>query len=190
MYDKITFKTKNRFKNSIRRVIKGLSRKVLVYKKPIRNECPNCYFDKLTGRSSGKCSWTIEEVEEKNDSTKYKWFSRGRCPICSGRGYLEVKRKVWVSCLITWEPNMRSSNVVTYTPAGAEGATIVQLKTDTQYHDLFSNCTNMIVDGIECKLSKPPILRGLGSQAVLVIAAFTTQKLDTDSDEIIKGYHG
>lgn len=188
MYDKIRFKTKNRFKNSIRRVIKGLSREVLVYKKPIQNECPNCYFDKLTGRSSGKCSWTIEEVEEKNDSTRYKWFRNGRCPICNGIGYLEVQRKVWVSCLITWEPESRSGNLITYTPAGAEGATIVQLKTGSQYQELFNTCRRMIVDGIECKLSKPPILRGLGNQSVLVIFAFTTQVLDTDSDEIIKEY--
>ena len=188
MRGKIHFKTKNRFKNSIREVIKGFSRKVVVYKQPIQNICLNCYFDKLTGRSSGKCCWTMEEVAAKNDSTKYKWFKNGRCPICSGKGYIEIKRKVCISCLVTWEPDTRSGNTITYTAAGVEGATLVQLKTDPKYYDLFKNCSSIVVDSVACKLSKPPILRGLGNQSVLVVIAFTTDKLKTDSDEIIKGY--
>ena len=188
MRAKISSKTKNRFKNSIRSFVKGLSRKVLVYKNPIKNECPNCYFDKLTDRSSGKCKWTIEEVEGKNDSTKYRWFRKGRCPICNGKGYLEVKRKSWISCLVTWEPNMRFDNALTYTPAGIEGATLVQLKTDPKYYDLFASCVGIVIDGVECKLSKPPVLRGLGNKSILVIVAFTTEKLKTDNDEIRKGY--
>lgn len=188
MRTKISSKTKNRFRNAIRGFVKGLGRKVLVYKNPIKNECPNCYFDKLTGRSTGKCRWTIEEVELKNDSTKYKWFIKGRCPICSGKGYLEVRRKVWISGLVTWEPNMRFDNAITYTPAGVEGATLVRIKTDPKYYDLFKNCVGIVIDNMECKLSKPPILRGLGNDSVLVIIAFTTEKLETNSDEIIKGY--
>lgn len=188
MRGKIHFKTKNRFKNSIREVVKGLSRKVLVYKTPIKHECPNCYFDKLTNRSTGKCRWTVEEVEENNDSTKYKWFIKGRCPICNGNGYLEVKRKVWVSCLITWEPNMRFDSAITYTPAGVEGAALIQLKTDPKYYDLFKNCASIIIDNLECKLSKPPTLRGLGNQSVLLVIAFTTEKLKMDSSEILKAY--
>jgi len=188
MRGKIHFKTKNRFKNAIKGVIKGLSRKVLVYKPPIKNECPNCYFDKLTGRSTGKCRWTVEEVEEKNDSTNYRWFIKGRCPICNGKGYLEVKRKVWINGLVTWDPNMRFGNSITYTPAGVEGATLVQIKTDPKYYELFRDCISIVIDGIECILSKPPSLRGLGNEAVLLIIAFTTEKLRMDSSETIKGY--
>ena len=188
MRGKIHSKTKNRFKNSIRGVIKGLSRKVLVYKSPIKNECMNCYFDKLTGRSTGKCRWTVQEVEEKSDPTSYKWFVKGRCPICNGKGYLEVRRKIWVSCLVTWEPNMRFDNTMTYTPAGVEGATLVQLKTEPKYYDLFKNCVSIVIDDMECTLSKPPGLRGLGNKSVLSVIAFTTEKLKMDSNEIIKGY--
>ncbi len=188
MRGKIHPKTKNRFRNSIRGVVKGLGRKVLVYKRPIQNECTNCFFDRMTSSSTGKCKWTIEEVDQKNDPTKYKWFRRGRCPICNGVGYLEVKRKVWVRCLVTWEPNMRFDNVLTYTPAGIEGATLVQLKTDTKYYELFKGCVSVFVDDVECKLSKPPTLRGLGNKSVLVVVAFTTEKFETDSSEIIKGY--
>lgn len=196
MRSRIYPKTKDRFRKSIRSVIKGLSRKVLVYKQPIKSECPNCYYDKLTSKSTGKCKWTIEEAEQKQTEheliypgqVRYKWFSVGRCPICRGLGYLEVKRKVWVDCLVMWNPEARYSNELTFTPAGTEGSSIVQLKTDPKHLTLFRNCSKLSIDGVECRISKPPILRGLGNQSVLVISAFTTEKPKVDSGEIIKEY--
>lgn len=193
-------KTKDRFRKSIRSVIKGLSRSVLVYKQPVKNECPNCFYDKMTGTSSGKCRY--DDIIEANAAqaawvaqdpknlgvVRHKWFKHGRCPVCKGQGYLETKRKRWVNCLVIWNPDSRFSNDITYTAAGTEGSTIVQLKTDPMYFDLFKNCDRIVVDGIECKLSKPPILRGLGNQAVLIIVAFTTDKPKIDSGEIIKEY--
>jgi hypothetical protein len=53
---------------------------------------------------------------------------------------------------------------------------------------LFKNCSRIVVDGVECKLSKPPILRGLGTQAILIVSAFTTEKPRVSSDEFIKDY--
>jgi hypothetical protein len=191
-------KTKERFRKSIRDVIKGLSRKVLVYKQPLKHECPNCFYDKLTNKSTGKCKWTISEAQERqaayvaqNPGTtniRYKWFRNGRCPVCHGKGYLETKRKTWADCLVIWNPQNRYGNEMTYTPAGSEGSTIVQLKADPKYYDTFKNCVNIIVDGVECKLSRPPLLRGLGNQSVLIITAFTTEKPKIDSGEIIKDY--
>lgn len=194
MKGRISPKTKERFKNSIRDVVKGLSRKVLVYKQPIRKECDNCYFDKLTSKSTGKCKWTIEEAEAMQIDyaitypgvVHYKWFRIGRCPICKGNGFLETKRRVWVNCLITWNSG---NNDETYTPAGTEGATVVQLKTDPKYLELFKNCSSIVVDGIECKMDKPPISRGLGDRDLLIISAFTTDKPKVDSGEIIKDYN-
>jgi len=193
---RISPKTKERFRKSIRDVIKGLSRKVLIYKQPIKTECMNCYFDKMTGRSTGKCKWTVDEAVQKQaewgsthpGQVRFKWFRVGRCPVCRGDGYLEIKRRTWVDCLVMWSPGSRYGNETVYTPAGTEGSTIVQLKTDPKYYDIFKNCTAIIVDGVECKLSKPPILRGLGNQAVLIISAFTTDKPKLDSGEIIKEY--
>ena len=195
---RISPKTKSRFRKSMRDVIKGLSRKVLIYKQPIKQECPNCYYDKLTGRSTGKCKWTVEEAEQKqyeyskepgwNGQIKYKYFRVGRCPVCRGDGYLTIKRRVWADCLVIWNPENRYNNELTYTAAGTEGSTLVQLKTHPKYYDTFKNCESMEVDGVECKLSKPPVLRGLGSQAILIISAFTTEKPKLDSGEIIKEY--
>jgi hypothetical protein len=185
---RISPKTKDRFRKSIRDVIKGMSRKVQIYKQSIKQECPNCYYDKMTAKSTGKCKWTLEEIEAKADSTHYRHFRVGRCPICRGQGYLEIKRRAWADCLVIWEPSGRTGNDTVYTPAGTEGSTILQLKTDPKYYDLFKNCVKIVVDGIDCKLSKPPILRGLGNQSVLIISAFTTDKPKLDSGEIIKEY--
>ena len=68
MRNRISTKTKDRYRKSIRNVLKGLSRSITVYKQPIKNECPNCYYDKLTGSSTGKCKWTWEEAVQKQEA--------------------------------------------------------------------------------------------------------------------------
>jgi hypothetical protein len=190
-------KTKERFQKRIRDVVKGLSRPVLVYKQPLKSECPNCFYDKLTDSSTGKCKWTPVEALEKQvewevsgfSSIKYKYFLKGRCPVCKGLGYIETIRRTYADCLVIWNPSEGAqTNDIVYTPAGAEGSTIVMLKTHPKYFDLFKNADKLFVDGIECKISRPPILRGLGNQSVLIITAFTTEKPKVDSDEIIKDY--
>lgn len=182
-------RTKRNYRHTIRDVIKKLSRKILVYKQPIKSECPNCYFDKLTGKSTGKCKWTAAEAVAKNDTTSYKYFKFGRCPVCNAKGYIETQRKTWVDCLVVWDPSQRGTgNEMIYTPAGTEGSTVVQLKTHPKHFDTFKNCYKLEVDGIECKISRPPMLRGLGTQSILLISAFTTEKPSIDSNEVIKDY--
>jgi len=195
MRNRISKRVKKKHKKAIRNVIKGLSRKVEVYKQSRKLECFNCYFDKFTHASTGKCKHTPvqaiikqQEWEDAGNTTvRYKYFLKGRCPVCNGKGYLEVLRKRWVDALVTWDPSARGyGNSITYTPAGSEGSTIVALKTQPKYFDLFKNSTKIIVDGIECKISKPPLLRGLGTQAVLIITAFITLIPSIDGNEIIK----
>jgi len=190
-------KTKDKFKRRIRDVVKGLSRKVAVYKQSAKSECPNCFYEKLTNRSTGKCKWTLSETLIKQAEwesnggvgTRYKYFLKGRCPVCKGKGYLETLRRTWANCKITWDPAARGfGNKTVYTPAGTEGSTVVELKTDPKHYDDFKNCSKIVVDGIDCRLSKPPLLRGLGNEALLIIIAFTTEKLTVDTKEIIKSY--
>jgi hypothetical protein len=182
----------------MRDVIKGLGRPVKIYLQPQKSECPNCFYDKLTNRSTGKCKWTAAEALQKqadweastcfNSTTRYKYFLKGRCPVCQGQGYVETQRTTWIDCLVTWNPQEPFGNEMTYTPAGAEGSTILRLKTDPKYQDTFKNAVKVIVDGIECRISRPPVTRGLGNQTTLVITAFTTEKPSIDSGEIIKDY--
>lgn len=196
MRDRISDRTRDKFKKSIRDVVKGLSRRVEVFKQPLKTECYNCYFDKLTGTSTGKCRWSIAEAEQKQIDyeltnpgvIRYKWFSVGRCPVCKGLGYIETKRKVWVRCLVVWDPDVTTENQLIFLPAGQEGASVVQLKTDPRYLELFRDCSKIVVDGLECKLSKPPTSRGLGNESLLIVYAFTSDKMRTNSGEIIKDY--
>ena len=192
---RISKKVKDHFRKAMRNVVDGLSRKVLIYKQPLKSECPNCFYDKFTDSSTGKCRWTAVDAMQKqqewelkgNNTLMYKYFLKGRCPVCKGQGYIEIARKTWIDALVIWDPSTQNNNI-TYTPAGTEGSTVVQLKTDPRYFDLLKNCSKLVIDGIECKISKPPILRGLGTQALLIVSAFTTEKPKIDSDEIIKDY--
>lgn len=194
-YGRIGKKTKDRFKRRIKDVIKGLSRRIQVYKQPLKKECPNCFYDKLTNTSTGKCKWTALEARTKQQEYEatggsylmYKFFKVGRCPVCKGKGFLEVARKVWLSSLVTWNPENRN-NTISYTPAGTESASLIELKTDPVYYDLFKNCSKVVVDGNTCKLAKPPIIRGLGNQSVLVVTVFTSDKTDIDRSELLKEY--
>jgi hypothetical protein len=193
--NRISRKVKETFRKSMRNVIDGLSRKVLVYKQPLKSECPNCFYDKFTDSSTGKCKYSAAEAPLKqaeweaqgNNTLRYRYFSKGRCPVCKGQGYIEVARKTWIDALVIWDPSTQG-NAMTYTPAGTEGSTVVQLKTDPKYFDTIKNCSRIVVDGVECKISRPPILRGLGTQALLIITAFTTEKPKIASDEFVKDY--
>ncbi len=185
----VSNRVKSLYKKNMRHVVKNLGRQVKIYRQPVKSECPNCYFDKMTQRSTGKCKWTPTQVLDFNDPTRYKYFLKGRCPICQGQGYIETQRVTWVDCLVTWDPEARGfGNEFIYTPAGSEGSTIVALKTDPKHYDKFKNCSKLIVDGVECRLSKPPVMRGIGNQTLLVITAFTTEKPSIDSNEIVKDY--
>jgi len=198
MRNRIRPKTKMKYQRRIRdAVIDGLGRNVLVYKQPIKSECPNCYYDKLTDKSINECKWTLREAIQKQNEyeqsggtgLRYKYFAKGRCPVCKGKGYLEVHRRAWAKCKVTWDPSVRGyENATVYTAAGTEGSTIVELKTHPKYYNLFKDSTKIIVDGVECKLSRAPVLRGLGNQSLMIVTAFTTEKPKIDSGEIIKNY--
>jgi len=192
---RISEKTKDRFKRRIQDVVKGLSKRIQVYKQSIKTDCPNCFFDKLTNTSTGKCKWTALEARDKQtihettgvSTLLYKFFKVGRCPVCKGKGFLETPRKIWLSSLVTWNPGNRN-NDANHTPAGHEGATVAELKTDPKYLKLFRNCEKVIVEGNVCKLANPPVLRGLGNNSILVVTVFTTDTMDIDKDELLKRY--
>jgi hypothetical protein len=194
MRKRISDKTKRNYKKRINSVIKDLGRPIEVFKQPAKYECFNCYYDKLTDTSTNECKWTIQEATQKQQEyinaggigLRYKYFSRGRCPVCKGQGYLETVRKVWIDCKITWAPDANSD--LTYTAAGVEGSTIIELKVDPKYFEVFKNCSSIRVDGIECKLSKLPTLRGLGNKSLMIVTAFTTEKPRIDREEQLKDY--
>lgn len=192
----VSERTKDKYKNSVSKLIDGLSRPVMVYKIPAKNSCNNCFYDSLTNTSTGKCKWTAVEALENqaawiaagNITTKYKYFIKGRCPVCGGLGYIETLRRTSVKCIINWAP---TPDEILQTPAGLTGATPVLLKTLPNYIELFKNCDHINVDGIDCVLYTPPMLRGLGNESVLFVLAFTSKTItETASTEVRKEYYG
>lgn len=192
---KIHDKTKDRFKRAMRGVVDSLGRKVKVYKQIKRDECPNCFYDKATDSSTGRCKWRnpIEahnkqvayESATGNTDLRYKYFKTGRCPICKNVGYLVTFKRYYIKCLINWDPDI---NDIVHTQAGRDSSTLVLLKTDPKYIDLFLDSVSIEIDGISCVLDSPPTLRGLGNQTVLVIKAIADSKFKKSSREKFKDY--
>ena len=193
MKKRVSKYTKARYKKIVGSLINDLSKSVEVFKKPVKYECPNCYFDKTTNASTNTCKWTLPETLQKQQEyldsgglgLKYKFFSKGRCPICKGKGFLESVRKQWVNCKITWNPMDTSEFLVG--PSGIDTKLFVELKTDPKYLKLFTNCDIIKIGEVSCNLYKPHIIRGLGNDSVLVVIAFSEQVLVSD-DEVNKEY--
>ena len=169
-------KTKDRFKKSWGNLVDGLSREVIVYLQENKTECPNCYYDKIHDRSSG-----IPKVFPSNPN----YFTVGRCPVCRGLGVLTVSRKRCIKALVIWNPGGDGANALTFTEAGMEGATVVELKTDVCNLEIIRDSKYIVIDGIRTKLAKPPIIRGLGNKSVLIAHLFTGDKPRSGSGEYI-----
>lgn len=188
-------KTKDRFKQAMRDIARDLGRQVKVYTLIKRSECPNCFYDKATDSSTGKCKWATplearakqQEYELATGSTdlRYKFFKVGRCPVCKNIGYLATYKRHWIQCLVNWDVDDSSA---IYTQAGKDSTSFVELKTDPKYLNLFLNCVRLEVDGITCKIEYPPTMRGLGNQTLLLIRAMTDTKLSKTSNEKFKDY--
>jgi len=167
-------KTKERFKKSIKNLVSGLSREVVVYSKDLRSECPNCYYDKVNDRSSG--------IAKSSPGDPY-YFVTGRCPVCYGKGVITTSRKRTIKGLVIWNPQGDRLNALTFTEAGTGGATRVEIKMEIGYLDLIKSCKHVVIDGIICKLANPPIIRGLGNKSLLICEFFTDAKSKAGSGE-------
>jgi hypothetical protein len=194
MKKRVSSAIRSRFTGIIKDVMNDLGRPVEVFKQPSRHECLNCYYDKLTNSSTGDCKWTLSEALQQQSEyensggigLKYRYFSKGRCPICKGKGFLETIRKVWIKCKVTWDPDISNSYVAD--SVGVSGSTNVELKTDPKHLTLFRDCVGIRVDGLACTLAKPPILRGIGGSSLLIIMAFTSEGTPSPVDSEVKDY--
>lgn len=167
-------KAKERFTRSWKGLAKGLGRQILVYQSDIEHECPNCYYDKINRTSSGVC-----KVEPGDPD----YFAIGRCPVCLGKGVLVTTRRRCINGIVIWNPSGDSMNSLTFTEAGFEGATRVEIKTDPCNLELIKNSKYVVIDGLKCRLSNPPIIRGIGSKDILIAQFFTTDKPKKNSGE-------
>lgn len=174
---KVGSKAKKRWQQSMSRLIDGLGRRIIVYLQEKRSECPNCYYDKMHDKSSG-----IPKV----DSSSPTYFTAGRCPVCAGRGVRVTARKRCIEGMVIWNPQGGSAqNSLTFSEAGFEGATSVEIKTNVCYLDLIKESKYVVIDGVTCQLSNPPTIRGIGDKSVLIATFFTSDKPRKDSGEYV-----
>ena len=158
------------------RLIDGLGRDIVVYLPDRRSECPNCYYDKVHNKSSGIC---------KSDPSSSNYFAYGRCPVCNGKGVIVTSRRKCIHGIVVWNPQGNATNNLTFGEAGMEGVTSVELKTDVCYLDLIKEAKCVSIDGVRCKLSNPPIIRGVGGKSVLIASFITMDKPRKGSGEYV-----
>jgi hypothetical protein len=170
-------KAKKRWDKGFEKFIDGLNRKILVYLSDTQNECPNCYYDKVNGKSSGIA---------KSSPGDSNYFVSGRCPVCNGKGVVITTRRKSIKGVVIWDPAGEGANALTFTSGGRESATKVQIKVDANYLELLRDCKHVVIDGITCKLAAPPLLRGIGKQSIVVVEFFTSSKTKDNSGEIYK----
>jgi len=173
---KVGTKANKRWKQSMSRLIDGLGRKILIYLADRRSECPNCYYDKVHDKSSG-----IAKVDQSSPT----YFTYGRCPVCTGKGVLVTARRKCIEGMVIWNPQGNSTNNITFSSAGTEGITSVEVKTDVCNLDNIKASKHVVIDGIRCKLANPPIIRGVGGKSVLIALFVTTDKPNVDSGEYV-----
>jgi len=116
--------------------------------------CPNCEFDPIRQRSSGRPK-----------SGGPRLFKKGRqCPYCKGRGFVETQNQKCIKCLTRWNPR----DAIQYGISVRRNKDIVRLKTFTaDYDDLIrasyaiTNADIASVDRFRVRLKQTPVVVGL-----------------------------
>ena len=167
-----------KFGHIIKAVVKELSKCIEVVTSEVDYECPNCFIDSVTHKSSGVC---------KHGPESENYFKFGRCPVCKGEGIIDHESKVYVNASVVWKgatSSRSSENDLVFNDYGTSGVCIARLKTDICYLNLFKSCDYVVVEGIKCTVHNPPVVRGLGGKHVLVVYVHGTDKIN--DNEIIK----
>jgi len=120
------------YQSRINALINQLGKNVYLEFNPVSEECPNCEYDTIRGRSTG-----IYKVGGPRP------FDRGRqCPYCKGRGFIETAVNKCIKCLIKWNPQDAQNFGLSVSKEKA----VVRLKTYLDYaHDL-SRAKTVIVN--------------------------------------------
>lgn len=157
------------YKDLIKEVIEDLHKPITVFSPPLKEDCPNSIWDPINKTDSGQFdSSFVSPVVIFGETISPINFTRGRCPVCRGVGYLEKEVSRSAKALVKWNPN--TADDVESLPVGREGKAVVRIKVLRADFDLINNATHFIVDGVKCELIRAPTIRGLGTQEELVIA--------------------
>lgn len=178
----VTPATRKIYKELITQVNIDLHKVIIAHMPPEKADCPNCIWDSVNKISSGTFqSSFVSPVTIFGNVITPNPFSRGRCPICLGIGYLSIPSARNIKTLVKWNP--KGYNEIQPTPAGREGDPIVRIKALRKDFDTIVNAEYFTVDGVTCVLNAPPTIRGLGIQEEQVVAFL----LATEVGSSVKG---
>lgn len=167
------------YHNLITQVVADLSKTILAHMPPDKEQCPNCLWDAINNKSSGTFNSTfVTPVVIFGNTISPSSFTRGRCPICFGVGYLTSPVIRNIKALVKWNP--KGSSALEITPAGREGAPVVRIKVPRVNFDSIVSAEYFTVDGVKCELNEPPTIRGLGTQEELVVAFLLATEVGSD----------
>lgn len=159
-----------KFGRIVKNIIKELSKVIEIITINEQSECTNCFIDSVTGKSTGVC---------KNLPGHPDYFKYGRCPVCKGEGTIESEDKVCINASVVWRGANTSGskeNDLVFNDYGLEGRSVARLKTDICHLNLFKACDYVIVEGVECTLYNPAVVRGLGGKHILVVYVCSVNK--------------
>lgn len=159
-----------KFGRILKNVVKELSKRIILATVRRDQACPNCFFDSTSGKSSGVC--------KRPEGHSY-YFKYGRCPICGGKGTIDVKTKRCINASIVWKgagSSTSEENELVFNEYGLEGYSVARLKTDVCNLELLESCDNVVIDGINFVLHTPSIIDGLGGKHVLVVYVRSAEK--------------
>ena len=167
------------YKDLIKEVMNDLNKPILVYLEPEKEGCPNCFFDSANKRSSGKFDSTfVTPVVIFGETISPQLFTRGRCPVCLGVGYLKDEVVRNVKALVKWNP-MPASNLEII-PVGREGSAVVRIKVLRTDYEIVKAGLYCLIDGVRCENIRPPTIRGLGTQEELAVFYFQEVEVGWD----------
>ena len=176
---RIPVSIQKRYKKVMNQVVEDLSNTIIVYSPSDKVECPNCYYDSVTNKSSGVfdssfvSSVTIFSGTSSEQVITPISFTNGRCPVCFGNGFLERELSTTIKALIDFFPSelrdQRGSDIgLSWYPYGRDGKSYVQLKTHKKYYNLLLNALFVEHAGVRYEFVQHPLFSGVGLDALVI----------------------
>lgn len=149
------------------------STEVTIFGSPEKEDCPNCIASIEDASLNIYNSSFTTPVVIFGETINPTPFSRGRCPVCYGKGYLSYESSTVIKALVRWNPpDSGPRGYMVEGPGGIEGKNVVRVKADVCYYEKLRDCEYIKVSNIKCELLNPPVFRSANGTDFGVTAYF------------------
>ena len=150
----------NLFQDRIKQLISDLGRNVTFNLTPQQLDCPNCGWDYTQSRSNN-----IYTSNASGDNYNKPFPTGQRCPVCQGKGKLNIARTITHKCLIGFAPPPEEFNYESY---GLVPDQVIRLKNALSVYTDIDKAQFATIDGFECEKIAIPRKTGLRDLAFMV----------------------